>query len=144
MGSWLHLISNSFSHPLSVKCHRLPRWVQQHQEVPTPPPPIQTTLRRRQRLHSRADTTDKSSSQKSYQLRSQSIWTSEYTLKSSFMVTTLQFAMNAKLSRQRFWQCHENGLIKTIQTIPQNLYLSLKLTSLYCGLRLILVYPNPQ
>ena len=52
--------------------------------------------------------------------------------------------MNPKLSKQRFCHCHENGLIKTIQTIPHNLYLSVKLTSLYCGLRLILVYPNPQ
>ena len=52
--------------------------------------------------------------------------------------------MNAKLSPQRFWACHENGLIKTIRTIPHNLYGSFKLTSLYCGLRIILVYPNPQ
>ena len=53
--------------------------------------------------------------------------------------------MNAKLSQQRFWHCHENGLIKTIQMIPHNLYVSVKLTSLYCGLRIIiLVYPNPQ
>ena len=48
--------------------------------------------------------------------------------------------MNAKLSQHRFWPCHENRPIKTIQTIP----LSVKLTSHYCGLRLILVYPNPQ
>ena len=52
--------------------------------------------------------------------------------------------MNAKLSMQRFWHCHENGLIKTIQTIPRNQYVSFKLASLYCGLRLILVYPDPQ
>ena len=52
--------------------------------------------------------------------------------------------MNTKLSQQRFWDCYENMLIKTIQTIPHNLYVSVKLTSLYCGLRLILVYPNPQ
>ena len=52
--------------------------------------------------------------------------------------------MNAKLSPHRFWPCHENRLIKTIQMIPHSLYLSLKLTSLYCGLWLILVYPNPQ
>ena len=52
--------------------------------------------------------------------------------------------MNAKLSKQRFWPCHVNRLIKTIQTIPHNLYVGVKLTSLYCGLRLILVYPNPQ
>ena len=58
--------------------------------------------------------------------------------------TTLQSMMNAKLSKQRFYPCHENRLIKTIQTIPHNLYVSVKLTSLYRGLRLILVYPNPQ
>ena len=52
--------------------------------------------------------------------------------------------MNAKLSKPRFWHYHENGLIKTIQTLPHNLYVSFKLTSLYCGLRIILVYPNPQ
>ena len=57
--------------------------------------------------------------------------------------TTLQSMMNAKLSPHRFWPCHENGLIKTIQTIPHNLYVSFKCTSLYCGLRPILVYPNP-
>ena len=57
--------------------------------------------------------------------------------------TTLQCKMFAKLSLHRFWPCHEKGLIKTIQTIPHSLYVSLKLTSLYCGLRLILVYPNP-
>ena len=32
--------------------------------------------------------------------------------------TTLQSIMNAKLSKQRFWHCYENGPIKTIQTIP--------------------------
>ena len=47
--------------------------------------------------------------------------------------------MNVKLSQQRFWHCYENGLIKTIQTIPHNLYVSVKLTSFYCGLRLILI-----
>ena len=51
---------------------------------------------------------------------------------------------NAKIIPQRFWHCYENGLIKTIQTIPHNLYVSVKLTSLYWGLRLILVYPSPQ
>ena len=56
--------------------------------------------------------------------------------------TTLQSKMNAKLSKQRFWHCHENALIKTIQLIPHNLYVSVKLTSLYCGLRLtrIMIY----
>ena len=51
--------------------------------------------------------------------------------------------MNAKLSQYRLWHCHENGLIKTIQTIPHNLYVSFKLAFLYYGLRHILVYPNP-
>ena len=40
---------------------------------------------------------------------------------SSLILTTLQSMINAKLSKQRFWHCHENGLIKTIQTIPHNL-----------------------
>ena len=52
--------------------------------------------------------------------------------------------MNALLSQHRFWLCHVNELIKTILTIPHTLYVSFKLTSLYCGLRLILVYPNLQ
>ena len=52
--------------------------------------------------------------------------------------------INVKVSHQRFRYCYENGLIKTIQTILHNLYVSVKLTSLYCGLRLILVYPNAQ
>ena len=47
--------------------------------------------------------------------------------------------MNAKLSLHRFWPCHENRLIKAIQTIPHSLYVSFKLASLYYGLRLILV-----
>ena len=33
-------------------------------------------------------------------------------------ITPLQSRMNAKFLQHRFWQCHENGLIKTIQTIP--------------------------
>ena len=52
--------------------------------------------------------------------------------------------INTKLSKQRFRHYYENGLIKTIETIPHNLYVSVKLTSLYCGLRIILVYPNPK
>ena len=52
--------------------------------------------------------------------------------------------INAKLSKHRFWHYHENGLIKKIQTIPNNLYVSVKSASLYHGLRIILVYPNPQ
>ena len=52
-----------------------------------------------------------------------------------FLGTTLQSRMNAKLSKQRFWHCHE----KIIQTIPQNLHVSVKLTSLHCGWRLILI-----
>ena len=49
-------------------------------------------------------------------------------------VHNLQSIMNAKLSLHGFWHCHENGLIKTIQTIPHNLYLSFKSASLYWGL----------
>ena len=58
---------------------------------------------------------------------------------SKMEATTLQSLMNTKLSLHRFWPCHENGLIKTIQTIPRNLYVSFKLTSFNCGLRL---YPG--
>ena len=58
--------------------------------------------------------------------------------------TTLQSLMDTKLSQQRFGPYHENGLIKTTQTIPHNLYASFKLASLYFGLRLILVYPYQQ
>ena len=57
---------------------------------------------------------------------------------------TLQSMMNVKLSKPRFRHYYENVLIKTTQTIPHNLYMSDKLTSLYCGLRIILVYPNPK
>ena len=42
--------------------------------------------------------------------------------------TTLPSMMNAKLSPHRFWPCHENGLIKTIQMIPHNLEISLLIT----------------
>ena len=51
--------------------------------------------------------------------------------------------MNAKVSQQKSWPYHENGLIKMIQKIPHNIYVSFKLASLHNGLRLILVYPNP-
>ena len=46
---------------------------------------------------------------------------------------------NTEFSPHRFWPCHENRLIKTIQTTPHNLYVSSKLTSLYCGL---MMYPG--
>ena len=39
---------------------------------------------------------------------------------------------------------YENGLIETIQMIAYNLYVSVKLTPLYWGLNLILVYPYPR
>ena len=42
-----------------------------------------------------------------------------------------------KLCQQRFLLCHENGLIKTIQTIPQNLCVSFKSAFIYYS---ILVY----
>ena len=57
--------------------------------------------------------------------------------------TTLQSLMNTKLIPHRFWPCHENRLVKTVQTIPHNLYVSFQSASLYCGLRIILVYLNP-
>ena len=50
------------------------------------------------------------------------------------VITTLQYMMDAKLSKQRFWHCHENGLIKTVQTMPHNLLVSVKSSSLYWGL----------
>ena len=50
------------------------------------------------------------------------------------VLTTLQSMINAKLSKQRFWHCHENGLIKTNQTIPHNLLVCVKSSSLYWGL----------
>ena len=49
----------------------------------------------------------------------------------------------ARVSQHRFWHCNENGLVMTFQAITHNLYVSFKLASLYCGLRIILVYPNP-
>ena len=45
--------------------------------------------------------------------------------------TTLYSILNAKLSQHKFWHCHENRLIKTIQTIPHNLYVSFKSAFLY-------------
>ena len=51
---------------------------------------------------------------------------------------------NSQIFNECQTQSAENGLIKMIQTIPYSLYVSFKLASLYCGLRLILVYPNPQ
>ena len=42
--------------------------------------------------------------------------------------TTLQSMIKAKLSLWRFWPCHLNGLIKTIQMIPH----SVKSASLFC------------
>ena len=46
-------------------------------------------------------------------------------------VTTLQYVMNVKLSKHRFWHCYENGLINTILTIPHNPQVSVKSASLY-------------
>ena len=55
-----------------------------------------------------------------------SMWKCGFKLLSTYVLdrsisTTLQSMMNAKLSKYRFWHCYENGLIKTIQTIPHNL-----------------------
>ena len=33
---------------------------------------------------------------------------------------TLQTLMNTKLRQHRFWPCHDDGLINTIQTIPHS------------------------
>ena len=57
---------------------------------------------------------------------------------------TLQSMMYAKLGHHRFWPCHENGLFKTIQTKPHNLFSWFKLAPTYYGLKLIKVYSNPQ
>ena len=59
--------------------------------------------------------------------------------------TTLQSLMNTKLSPHRFWPCHENGLIKTIQTISHNLYVSFKLACLNrLGERVFMAGPKPM
>ena len=58
-------------------------------------------------------------------------------------LTTLQSIMNAIFSQRRFWHCNENGLIKTIQMIPHNLYVSVKFNSLYCGLGSTRIILNP-
>ena len=52
------------------------------------------------------------------------------------LTTTFQSIMNAKLSQQRFWPCHENRLIKTISIMPgcPKISETLKLASLYIGL----------
>ena len=50
------------------------------------------------------------------------------------ILKTLQSVMNTKLSKHGVQHCHENGLNKTIQTIPHYLYVSVKSASLYCGL----------
>ena len=44
-----------------------------------------------------------------------------------FLPTTSQPIKNAKLSQQRFWHCYGNGLMKTIQTNPHNIYVGFKL-----------------
>ena len=54
-----------------------------------------------------------------------------WTLSNFYGITTLQFIMKAKLSKQRFWHCHENGLMQTIQTIAHKLQVSVKSASLY-------------
>ena len=61
----------------------------------------------------------------------------------TILFTALQSLMNSKLCEQRFLPCNMNRIVKMIQTIPQNLYVSFKLTSVEVGLGLILVYPNP-
>ena len=59
-------------------------------------------------------------------------WIVEHGIKQTLIhATTLQSLMNTKLSQHRFWPCHENGLIKTIQTqtIPRNQCVSFKSAS---------------
>ena len=46
-----------------------------------------------------------------------------------FSVTTLQ--SNVKLSQERFWHCHENGIVKTFPIIPHKLHVSFKSVLLY-------------
>ena len=41
------------------------------------------------------------------------------------------------------WKPHPALGLLTLSTCVHDLYVSFKLASLYCGLRLILVYPNP-
>ena len=57
-----------------------------------------------------------------------------YLTRNNTITTSLQSMMSGKFSQQRFWPCHEMMLIKTIPAIPNNLYVSSKLASLYCGL----------
>ena len=47
------------------------------------------------------------------------------------LATTLKSIMNAKLSKHRFWYCHKNRHIKTIQMIPYNLLGNVKSASLH-------------
>ena len=42
------------------------------------------------------------------------------TFANSSLFTKLPLKKFTAYHRKRFWPCHENGLIKTIQTIPQN------------------------
>ena len=56
---------------------------------------------------------------------------SQFMIKLPLKVRVVAHSMtNAKLRPHRFWPCHENRLIKIIQMMPQNLYVSFKLTSL--------------
>ena len=45
--------------------------------------------------------------------------------------TTLPSRINVKLGHQKFWRCHENVLVNMILTIPNNLYVTFQLVSLY-------------
>ena len=64
---------------------------------------------------------------------------------SSFFSTTLQSMMSTKPNSvsKSFDTAMKTGSTRQ-QMIPHNQYVSVKLTSLYCGSRLILVYLNPQ
>ena len=54
--------------------------------------------------------------------------------------------INSKLSPHRFWTCHEDRLIKTIQATPHDIYLSFMSAPLYFteAKSLTLVYHNPK
>ena len=47
------------------------------------------------------------------------------------ILTTPESIMNAKLSLNRLWHCHESGFNTSIQTLPHNSYWSVKPSSLF-------------
>ena len=57
------------------------------------------------------------------------------------IIPLIQAIKNAKLSLHGFWRCPEDGLIKTIQTMPHKLYVNFKSASILLRIRLD---PNHQ